>query len=56
MKMDKPTPPDKRSFLVHKNELSALERLKFREFLKQNYGIIVRDGPNIGITIPERYT
>lgn len=56
MKMDKLTPPDKRSFIVHKNELSALERAKFREILRQNYGIRVRDEANIGITIPERYT
>ena len=34
MKMEKPAPPDKRSFLVHKGELTELER-ENREHLKQ---------------------
>ena len=47
MKMEKPAPPDKRSFLVHKGELNELEHEKFREHLKQNYGIKVRRGKTL---------
>jgi hypothetical protein len=34
--------------------MSALEREKFREYLKQNYGIEISEEPHVGITIPER--